>query len=296
MTRIRCVVERITFQSPENGYSVLRVSVSGYQELVTVVGNLLDAVVGSVLVVDGEWVMDRRYGQQFRAERWEETVPATAYGIEKYLSSGMIKGLGSVYAKRIVQKFGTDTISVIEDAPERLFEVDGIGKKRQKLILESWERQKEIKNIMLFLQGNNISASFAAKIYKQYGKDSIEIVKKNPYRLADDIWGIGFKTADGIAEKLGFDKNHPERCRSGILYALNKLSDEGHVYAEKEQLFQKSGELLGIDLNDIETALNRCINIGYLIQEDDAVYLPAFYYSEKGVAEKLLELAEPLNV
>ena len=292
MTRIRCVVERITFQSSENGYSVLRVSVSGYRDLVTVVGNLLDAVVGSVLVIDGEWVMDRRYGQQFRAERWEETVPATAYGIEKYLSSGMIKGLGSVYAKRIVQKFGTDTISVIEDTPERLFEVDGIGKKRQKLILESWERQKEIKNIMLFLQSNNISASFAAKIYKQYGKDSIEIVKKNPYRLADDIWGIGFKTADGIAEKLGFDKNHPERCRSGILYALNKLSDEGHVYAEKEQLFQKSSELLGIDLNDIETTLNRCINIGDLIQEDNAVYLPAFYYSEKGVAEKLLELAE----
>lgn len=291
MTRIRCVVERITFQSPENGYSVLRVSVKGYNELVTVVGNLLDAVVGSVLVIDGEWFMDRRYGQQFRAEKWKETIPATVYGIEKYLSSGMIKGLGATYAKRIVQKFGTDTISVIEDTPERLLEVEGIVRKRKKMIVDSWERQKEIKNIMLFLQSNNISSSFATKIYKEYGQKSIEIVKNNPYRLADDIWGIGFKTADGIAEKLGFDKNHPERYRSGILYALNKLSDEGHVYAEKEQFLQKSKELLEIDMSDIKTALNKTIETGDLIQEDDALYLPPFYYSEKGISEKLLELS-----
>ena len=199
MNRIRCVVERITFQSPDTGYSVLKVSVKGYQELVTVVGNLADAVVGSVLLIEGEWTNNPKYGTQFSAQKWEETVPATIYGIEKYLGSGLIKGVGSVYAKKIVQKFGTDTIAVIEDTPERLSEVEGIGEKRIQRISESWERQKEIKNIMLFLQNYDISTAFAAKIYKHYGNDSIETVKKNPYKLADDIWGIGFKTADKIA-------------------------------------------------------------------------------------------------
>ena len=292
MNRIRCVVERITFQSPDTGYSVLKVSVKGYQELVTVVGNLADAVVGSVLLIEGEWTNNPKYGTQFSAQKWEETVPATVYGIEKYLGSGLIKGVGSVYAKKIVQKFGTDTIAVIEDSPERLAEVDGIGKKRIARISESWERQKEIKNIMLFLQNYDISTAFAAKIYKHYGNDSIETVKKNPYKLADDIWGIGFKTADKIAFKLGFEKNNPERCRSGILYTLNQLADEGHVYAEKEQLLQKCAELLEIEISVVENALNATIARNDLIIEEDAIYLPPFYYAECGVAGKLLELAD----
>ena len=289
---IRCVVERITFQSPDTGYSVLKVSVKGYQELVTVVGNLADAVVGSVLLIEGEWTNNPKYGTQFSAQKWEETVPATVYGIEKYLGSGLIKGVGAVYAKKIVKKFGTDTIAVIEDSPERLAEVDGIGKKRIARISESWERQKEIKNIMLFLQNYDISTAFAAKIYKHYGNDSIETVKKNPYKLADDIWGIGFKTADKIAFKLGFEKNNPERCRSGILYTLNQLADEGHVYAEKEQLLQKCAELLEIEISVVENALNATIARNDLIIEDDAIYLPPFYYAECGVAGKLLELVD----
>ena len=292
MNRIRCVVERITFQSPDTGYSVLKVSVKGYQELVTVVGNLADAVVGSVLLIEGEWTNNPKYGTQFSAQKWEETVPATVYGIEKYLGSGLIKGVGAVYAKKIVKKFGTDTIAVIEDSPERLAEVDGIGKKRIARISESWERQKEIKNIMLFLQNYDISTAFAAKIYKHYGNDSIETVKKNPYQLADDIWGIGFKTADKIAFKLGFEKQNPERCRSGILYTLNQLADEGHVYAEKEQLLQKCAELLEIEISVVENALNATIERNDLIIEDDAIYLPPFYYAECGVAGKLLELAD----
>ena len=292
MYRIRCVVERITFQSPDTGYSVLKVSVKGYQELVTVVGNLADAVVGSVLLIEGEWTNNPKYGTQFSAQKWEETVPATVYGIEKYLGSGLIKGVGAVYAKKIVKKFGTDTIAVIEDSPERLAEVDGIGKKRIARISESWERQKEIKNIMLFLQNYDISTAFAAKIYKHYGNDSIETVKKNPYKLADDIWGIGFKTADKIAFKLGFEKENPERCRSGILYTLNRLADEGHVYAEKEQLLQKCTELLEIEISVVENALNATIVRNDLIIEDDAIYLPPFYYAECGVAGKLLELAD----
>ncbi len=292
MNRIRCVVERITFQSPDTGYSVLKVSVKGYQELVTVVGNLADAVVGSVLLIDGEWTNNPKYGTQFSAQKWEETVPATIYGIEKYLGSGLIKGVGPVYAKKIVQKFGTDTIAIIEDTPERLSEVEGIGEKRIQRISESWERQKEIKNIMLFLQNYDISTAFAAKIYKHYGNDSIETVKKNPYQLADDIWGIGFKTADKIAFKLGFEKENPERCRSGILYTLNQLADEGHVYAEKEQLLKKCQELLEIDIPVVENALNAIVARNDLIIEDDAIYLPPFYYAECGIAEKLLELAD----
>lgn len=229
MTKIRGVVERITYQNPENGYSVLHVAVKGYSELVTVVGNLVDANVGSVLLIEGDWKVDKKYGNQFIAQKWEETIPATVFGIEKYLGSGLIKGVGPKFAKRIVNLFGMDTISVIEDAPEQLNEVDGIGKKRVEMIVKSWEQQREIKNIMLFLQCHDVSTSFAAKIYKTYGNESIEIVKSNPYKLADDIWGIGFKTADSIASKLGFEKNCFIRCRSGILYTMNQLADEGHV-------------------------------------------------------------------
>ncbi len=287
MTKIRGVVERITYQNPENGYSVLRVAVKGYNELITVVGNLVDANVGSVLLIEGDWKVDKKYGSQFIAQKWEETVPATVFGIEKYLGSGLIKGVGPKFAKRIVNMFGTDTISVIEDAPERLNEVDGIGKKRVEMIVKSWEQQKEIKNIMLFLQGYDVSTSFAAKIYKTYGNDSIDIVKSNPYKLADDIWGIGFKTADGIASKLGFDKNCFTRCRSGILYTLNQLADEGHVYAEKEQLISKSTELLDTEREAVTDALEKILNTSDLIRDEEAIYLPPFYMAETGVARRL---------
>ncbi len=183
MLKIRCVVERITYQNPENGYTVLKTRVKGYKELVPVTGNLLDVNVGSVLLVEGNWKIDARYGRQFIAEKWEETLPATVYGIEKYLGSGLIKGIGPKYAKKIVQEFGTDTISVIEDNIEQLLNVGGIGRKRVEMIRESWEKQKEVKNIMLFLQENGINTSFAAKIYAHYGNKSIEKVKENPFCL-----------------------------------------------------------------------------------------------------------------
>ncbi|MDO4977984.1 MAG: ATP-dependent RecD-like DNA helicase [Eubacteriales bacterium] len=225
MIKIRCVVERITYQSQETGYSVLKCAMKGYDDLVPVVGNLLDATVGSVLLVEGDWKMDRKYGRQFVAQNWEETMPATIYGIEKYLGSGLIKGVGPKFAQRIVKQFGTDTLDVIETDIGRLLEVPGIGKKRVERIAESWEKQKEIKNIMLFLQDHGVTTSFAAKIYKHYGNESIPTMKENPFKLADDIWGIGFKTADGIAEKLGFQKNYFVRLRSGIMYTLSNLAD-----------------------------------------------------------------------
>ena len=292
MTTLRCVVERITYQNPENGYSVLKVKVKGYDDLVTLVGNLLEVPVGSVLLCRGEWKVDKRYGSQFVAATWEETIPATVYGIEKYLGSGLVKGIGPRFARAIVQRFGAATIEVIETDIERLYEVPQIGRKRVEKIRESWERQKEIKNVMLFLQSYGVSTAYAAKIYREYGSESIDKVRENPYRLADDIWGIGFKTADGIAGKMGYGKNDARRCRSGILYTLGQLSDEGHVYAEREQLVQAACTLLEADAAPVCEALERMILSEELITEQEAIYLPAFYHAECGAARRLKELAE----
>lgn len=205
MDHLRCVVERITYRNEQNGYSVFKCRAKGYNDLVAVVGEMPDVHVGSVLTLEGFWKVDGKYGRQFSAQQFEETLPATVFGIEKYLGSGLIKGVGPAYAKKIVNLFGKDTLNVIEEEPERLGEVLGIGKKRVERIKKSWTEQKEIKNIMLFLQGHDVSSTHATKIFKQYGNESIKVVSENPYRLADDIWGMGFKTADTIAEKMGFD-------------------------------------------------------------------------------------------
>lgn len=291
-TLLRCVVERITYQNPENGYSVLKVKVKGYNDLVTLVGNLLEVPVGSVLLCRGEWKVDKRYGSQFVAATWEETMPATVYGIEKYLGSGLVKGIGPRFARAIVQRFGTETIDIIETDIERLYEVPNIGRKRVAKIRESWEKQKDIKNVMLFLQGYGVSTAYAAKIYREYGKESIDKVKENPYRLADDIWGIGFKTADGIAAKMGYGKEDPRRCRSGILYTLGQLSDEGHVYAGEEQLVKTAGQLLEAGETAIRDTLAGMLQAEDLILDKDAIYLPPFYHAECGTSRRLRDLAE----
>ena len=313
MIKIRCVVERITYQSPETGYSVLKCAVKNYNDLITVVGNLVDANVGSVLLIDGNWKVDAKYGRQFLAERWEETMPATVFGIEKYLGSGLIKGVGPKFAKRIVQQFGTDTLEIIETDVQRLLEVPGIGKKRVDKIAKSWERQKEIKNVMLFLQDHGMSTAFAAKIYRQYGNESIPKVKENPFRLADDIWGIGFKTADNIAMKLGIGKEAFIRLRSGIMYTLSELADEGHVYAERDQLIRKASALLEAEDTSIIMTIDQMLKDEELICEKiivpqfapdeiipkdaakeiekECIYLPPFYFAEVGVANKLKKLA-----
>lgn len=290
MMKIRCVIDHITYQNQENGYSVMRVKVKDYKDPVTLVGNLLDVPVGAVLLCEGDWKMDKRYGNQFVAETWEEVMPATVYGIEKYLGSGLVKGIGPKFAHLIVEKFGTNTIEIIEDNIERLYEVAGIGKKRVEKIKESWEKQKDIKNVMLFLQQYGVSTAYAAKIYRQYGKESIEKVKDNPYRLADDIWGIGFKTADGIASKMGYENNDIRRCKSGLLYTLNELSNDGHVYAVEEQLVESAKKLLEADEEPIREALKEMLVSEDLIEENEAIYLPPFYHSERGTAKKLLSL------
>ena len=290
MEHLRCVVERITYQNEENGYTVLKCAVKNYSDLVTVVGIMPDTHVGSVLSLEGFWKMDAKYGRQFCTERFEETLPATVYGIEKYLGSGLVKGIGPVFAKKIVEKFGENTLDIIDETPEELIKVPGIGKVRAERIKTSWKDQKEIKNIMLFLQSNEVSTSHATKIYKTYGKESISIVKENPYRLADDIWGIGFKTADSIAEKMGIDKTKFVRLRSGIFYTLNKLGEEGHCYGEREQLVKKAKELLEVEEGEIEVTLDEMLRTKDVIQDEEAIYLPPYYFSESGCAKRLLEL------
>ncbi|MCF0145003.1 MAG: ATP-dependent RecD-like DNA helicase, partial [Eubacterium sp.] len=310
MEHLRCVVERITYQNAENGYTVLKVAVKGASDLVTVVGTMPDTHVGCVLSLDGFWKTDAKYGKQFSVEKFEETLPATVYGIEKYLGSGLVKGVGPKYARRIVEKFGKDTLDIIEEDPDRLLEVSGIGRVRVDRIKKSWIEQKEIKNIMLFLQGHEVSTAHATKIFKTYGSDSISVVTDNPYRLADDIWGIGFKTADTIAEKLGIDKYRFIRLRSGIFYALNKLSESGHCYAQREQLLDAAVSLLSGEKAEnfkdlkkdcfsseeneyrtkLEMTLDEMLRTDDLIRDEDAIYLPPFFFSETGCARRLSRL------
>ena len=292
MQKLRCVVERITYQNPENGYSVMRVKVKGYDELVTLVGNLLEVPAGSVLLCEGDWKVDKRYGSQFVAQTWEEVMPATLYGIEKYLGSGLVKGIGPKFAQLIVSRFGLDTIEIIETDIKRLYEVPGIGQKRVEKIAESWEKQKDIKNVMLFLQGYGVSTAYAAKIYRQYGKESIDTVKTNPYKLADDIWGIGFKTADTIASKMGYEKNDLRRLKSGVTYTLSHMAEEGNVYAEEEQLVKSAIELLDADEAPVSQAISEMLQSEDLIADAEAIYMPPFYYAEVGTANRLNKLLD----
>ena len=291
MDRLRCVIERITYQNEQNGYSVIKCKAKGYSDLVTVVGAMPEVHVGAVLSLTGEWKMDAKYGRQFSITTFEETLPATVYGIEKYLGSGLVKGIGPKFAGRIVKEFGADTLNVIEEDPDSLIRVPGIGKVRVERIKKSWIEQKEIKNIMLFLQSHNVSTTHATKIWKTYGNESIKVVQENPYRLADDIWGIGFKTADTIAEKMGFDKEKFARLRSGLLYTLNKLSEEGHCYGTREQLIKTGTELLDVDESLLSMTLDEMIRTEDVKVEDEtAIYLPPFYYSEIGTARRLREI------
>ena len=299
MEQLRCIVERITYQNAENGYTVLRCQVKGYQDLITAVGLMPDVHVGSVLLLGGSWRVDARYGRQFSVETFEETLPATAYGIEKYLGSGLVKGIGPKFAQRIVRQFGKDTLDVIEETPDRLLEVEGIGKIRVERIRKSWEEQKEIRNIMLFLQSHDVSTGHATKIFKTYGNDSIRIVQENPYRLADDIWGIGFRTADTIATKLGFEHDRFVRLRSGLLYTLNRLSEEGHCFATREMLLKTGTELLEVEEGPLSSALEEMIRAEDVKTEafpaetgepETAIYLPPFYFSEIGTAKRMQEI------
>lgn len=297
METIYGYLERITFLNEENHFTVARLQEKGKKELTTIVGNLAGVSPGESLRLSGKWVHNTKYGSQFQLEKYETVVPATVNGIEKYLGSGLIKGIGPVMARRIVKAFGLSTLDVIETTPDDLAKVDGIGSKRIGMITRAWEEQREIKEIMIFLQGHGVSASYSAKIFKRYGKASIENVKENPYRLAADISGIGFITADRIARNMGVDPNSILRVKEGIIYVLNELINEGHVYYPLEPLLARAAEMLKVDAEitlgaKAELQKERRIIIEDLPEEPplQVVYLPAFYTAETNLARLLLNL------
>ena len=297
MDSLAGVVERITFFNPENGYSVIRLQ-PARGELVTVVGNLPEVTPGESLRLRGLWTSHTDYGRQFKAEQCEQVLPATVDGIRRYLGSGLIKGVGPRTAEKIVGQFGAETLTVIDADPQRLREVPDIGPKRYALIREAWEAQKHIKEVMVFLQGHGVSAGLAVKIYKHYGDDSLKIVREDPYRLARDIWGIGFKTADKIARALGLPPDAPTRLEAGVAHALGELADEGHVYAPQPVLLATAAELLGVTVEHIPPAIERLEKDGRVRREtlpeqpDPAVYLTPFYQAEVNVAARLRGLLD----
>jgi exodeoxyribonuclease V alpha subunit len=297
------VIEKITYSSEENGFVVARLQEKGKREMATVVGHLSGVRPGESVRLTGKWVHNRRFGEQFQAETFEILVPATLQGITKYLGSGLIKGIGPVMAERIVSAFKMETLDVIEKSPERLSEIGGIGPKRIETIARAWEEQKGIKEIMIFLQGHGVSAAYSAKIFKQYGNRSIAVVRDNPYRLCQDIYGIGFITADQIAQNLGISPHSLIRAKAGLLYVLKGLTDEGHVYYPEKALIGKAKEILKVDPAIVAEAMAELVREREIFlealggaEEDRAVYLPSFFIAEAAAAQRLKELVSSLSV
>ncbi len=298
-------IGRITYSNEETGFTVAKIKVPGYLEPVTVVGNFITPAPGGMMKMEGTWVNHPKFGRQFKVHSYRTVVPSTVNGIRNYLGSGLIKGIGPVMASRIVEKFRKETLEVIEHRPDELEKVEGIGYKRVQMIKRAWREQKEIRDVMIFLQGHGVGPGYATKIFKRYAQDSITVLNKNPYTLATDIRGIGFNTADRIAEKLGFDKSAPVRAEAGILYALNQLADEGHVYYPYEPLIEKCQEMLEVDREVIVKAFGKIDNEEKIVIEDlnqeldkfeanqKAIYLKRFHISETGIANHFGHLMFP---
>ncbi|MFE2111114.1 ATP-dependent RecD-like DNA helicase [Kitasatospora sp. NPDC059463] len=294
------MLERITYANEETGYTVARVDTGrGANDLLTVVGALLGAQPGESLRLHGRWGSHPQYGRQFVVENYTTVLPATVQGIQRYLGSGLIKGIGPRFAERIVERFGVDTLEVIENEPGRLIEVPGLGPKRTKKIAAAWEEQKAIKEVMVFLQGVGVSTSLAVRIYKQYGDGSIGVVKNEPYRLASDVWGIGFLTADRIAQAVGIPHDSPERVKAGLQYALSQSSDQGHCYLPEERLIADGVKLLQVDVGLVIDCLAELVAVEGVVREQvpgeggepvTAVYLVPFHRAEISLANQLLRL------
>jgi exodeoxyribonuclease V alpha subunit len=303
------VLERVTFSNPETGYTIARVApdrgtgrgpVSASTELVTVVGSLLGAQVGESLRLRGRWTSHVKYGRQFEAHSYTTVLPATEQGIRRYLGSGMIKGIGPVMAERMVSHFGAGIMAIIDNEPERLIEVPGLGPKRCVRIKDAWAEQKAIKEVMIFLQGVGVSTSLAVKIYKKYGDESVTTVQKEPYRLAQDVWGIGFKTADVIAASVGIAADSPERIKAGLAYTLSEAADDGHCYLPEPALIASAVKILGVpaaqiapligDLAAEELAVTEELPVAGAPETLRAVYLPPFFHAERSLATALCRL------
>ena len=294
-TRLAGIVDRITFASEETGYTVVRLVVKGKKEPVTVVGNFPALHPGEVLILDGTWSFHPKYGEQFQAVAHETAAPATQEGIRNYLSSGFIHGIGPEMARRIVDKFGADTLFVIENHPEKLTRVEGIGPKRVEMIGRAWAEQSKIRSLMIFLQSHGVSAAFAVRVYKAYGDEALETITQNPYRMAEDIYGVGFVTADQVAAKLGMEKNSPLRLGAGLLYTLQRLADEGHVCCGRRQLLDEAAKILEVPVSALEPVLldkaaEKKIVMDASTGSEPVVYLFGLFLCESRIAQYLERL------
>ena len=311
-------VERITYYNDESGYTVLRLMPDSRgmlpyahgKSLITVVGNLPEVNPGEWLKMTGQWLNHPKHGRQFQVEQCEQSTPASVEGIKRYLGSGMVRGVGKVMAERIVTRFGAETLEIIDAEPQRLGEVLGIGRKRVDNIIKAWAEQRAIKDVMVFLHGHGISTHLAVKIYKQYGDDSLAVVQSTPYRLVQDIHGIGFKTADKIAQALGLSPDDPARVEAGIHYTLSRMAEDGHVYVPQTELEPEAAEILGVSAEKVTTVLHALENSELVrretliydipaeqnraaaVREEEAVYLPALYFSETGLTRQVRRLVE----
>jgi len=303
-------VERVTYYAGETGFSVVRLKPAGFHRLppgsatrdglVTIVGELPEVNPGESLKLMGHWITHAQHGRQFHAERCEQVLPATVEGVRRYLGSGMIRGIGPVMAERIVRTFREQTLDIIDSEPQRLREVLGIGTKRIQQITRAWEEQRAIKQVMIFLQAHGVSTRLAVRIFRQYGDAAVDVVQTDPYRLARDIWGIGFKTADKIARDLGLPSDAPSRIEAGLVYTLSQEADQGHVYLPHPELTRKAAELLLVKDEQVVYAVDRLAAADQVkreeIQKEAAtelgVYLSPFYYSEVGVTNRLRRIME----
>lgn len=289
------LVERVTYHNADNGFCVLRAKVRGHRNVVTVVGHAATIAAGEWISASGEWINDRTHGQQFKAQFLRTSPPTSVDGIEKYLSSGMIRGVGPVYAKKLVRAFGEKVFDVIEAEPDRLREVEGIGRVRAASILSAWAEQKAVREIMVFLHSHGVGTARAVRIFKTYGADALQVMSENPYRLARDIRGIGFKTADAIATKLGIEKTAMIRVRAGISYALVEAMNEGHCGLPTEELMPLSEKLLEVPQELVRTALDLELQEGMVVAdrvaETPCVFLAGLYRAERTIAERLTGLA-----
>ncbi|MBU8848582.1 MAG: ATP-dependent RecD-like DNA helicase [Desulfobacterales bacterium] len=295
MAQLNGHIERVTFSSEESTFCVCKLKVKGEKNLVTIVGNMVNPIPGEFVELTGKWITHAKFGSQFQILQYKTLVPATQFGIQKYLGSGLIKGIGPVMAKRIVKRFGIKSLDIIEKKIEKLSQVEGIGKKRIEMIRQAWDDQKEVRTVMLFLQSHGVSTAYAAKIFKTYGQDSIHIVKENPYRLARDIFGIGFIIADSIAEKLGMEKHAPQRIEAGLEYVLHQLSDDGHVCYPYNELCLKVQHMLEVDRDIVLKAITDSFLAGRIVIEDinedkKLVFLKKFHVCETGIAQNFERL------
>jgi len=314
-------VERITYYNDETGYTVLRLMPDSRgmlpyahgkysDQLITIVGNLPEVNPGEWLKLTGQWLNHPKHGRQFQVELCEQSTPASVEGIKRYLGSGMVRGVGKVMAERIVNRFGAETLDIIDADPQRLGEVLGIGRKRVDNIIKAWDEQRAIKDVMVFLHGHGLSTHLAVKIYKQYGDQSLAVVQSTPYRLVQDIYGIGFKTADKIAQALGLAADAPARIEAGIHYTLSRMAEDGHVYVPQAELEPEAAEILGVPAERVTTVLQALENSELVrretliydipaeqnraaaVREEEAVYLPALYFSETGLTRQVRRLIE----